>query len=185
MGKPVIRIWPDSPAKLDPGCIELVLHHLPVGTSRGEAKSTARAILREILCRLLPDATLIETPRGPVTSRGDIRISLSYANDKILIGLTVGRALGVDIVAIERLPEIETLSCLYLPKLDFLAIQGATTQLRDSAFALAWAKMEASCKCLDLPLTEIDARREYAYDTCQIIDCDQIDDYQIAVAIER
>jgi hypothetical protein len=121
--------------------------------------------------------TLIESPCGPLIAgiSADIKVSLSYAGEKVLIGISCGHALGVDIVLIDRFPEIEALSRLYLP----------TTPLDDAGFSLAWAQMEACCKCLGLPLAEIDEGRERAYSACDLPDCHQVDGYRMAVAVEQ
>ncbi len=116
---------------------------------------------------------IIETPSGPAIADSDLHISLSYAGDKALIGLSCKQPLGVDIVWIEKLPEIETLSRLYLPK----AVSC------EAGFALAWAQMEACCKALKLPLTEIDDARASAYAGCILPECEQIDGYRMAIAL--
>ena len=208
--KPVI--WPERPAGFDDNGLALILLTLPAATQRADARQLARAVLRECLDCLLPAAhieptrmaqispfkpampalqpppalrargqtnrcasfTLIETPCGPLIAgiTADIKVSLSYAGEKVLIGISSGHALGVDIVLIDRFPEIEALSRLYLP----------TTPLGDAGFALAWAQMEACCKCLCLPLSEIDEVRKHAYAACDLPDCQQVDGYRMAVA---
>ncbi len=208
--KPVI--WPERPAGFDDNGLALILLTLPAATQRADARQLARAVLRECLDCLLPAAhiestcmaqmspfkpaipvpqaspalrargkanrcasfTLIESPCGPLIAgiSANIKVSFSYAGEKVLIGISCGHALGVDIVLIDRFPEIEALSRLYLP----------TTPLGDAGFALAWAQMEACCKCLGLPLAEIDEVRKHAYAACYLPDCQQIDGYRMAVA---
>ncbi len=91
-----------------------------------------------------------------------------------MIGLSQKMALGVDIVQIQDIAEIKSLSALYLP---------ARLNIIDTTvFASEWAKMEACCKALKLPLAEIDREREKRYASCQLIECEQIEGYRIAVA---
>lgn len=128
---------------------------------------------------------LIEASNGPLLTGADreIRISLSYAGDKVLIGLSCDRALGVDIVQIDRIAETLALSRLYLPEIACATVHEAIPHVRDESFALSWAQMEACCKVLNLPLAEIDEKRQLAYASCEIVNCEQIDFYSIAVAI--
>ena len=179
--KPVI--WPECPAGFDPDGLALVLFTLPAGTRRPDARLLARSVLRELTGRLLPGAPveLVEGPHGPQLSGTDIRISLSYAADKVLIGMSRGRALGVDIVSVDNFPEAGVLSGLYLPKAASHSILEA--ELRDENFALRWAQMEACCKALGLPLAEITREREQAYAGCGLLNCQQINGYRMAVAI--
>jgi hypothetical protein len=169
-------IWPECPSKPDEHGLALVLLTLPAGMHRSDARSHARAVLKEITDRLSPGAGLVETPTGPQIANPDFRISLSYAGDKVLIGISEGRNLGVDIVKIERIPEIEMLSRLYLP-------EATGTALSCADFALRWAQMEACCKASGLPLAEINEEREKAYAACDLFDCEQIGGYRMAIAV--
>lgn len=171
-------IWPESPAGFDQNGLALVLLTLPAGTRRAAARSQARVVLRELAGRLLPSAPieLVETPRGPQLQGSDIRISLSYAGNKVLIGLSQLHALGVDIVQVDNIPEIGALSGLYLPN-------SAAAPLCDENFALRWAEVEACCKALGLPLAEMNEEREKAYAACDLLDCEQIAGYRMAAAI--
>ena len=171
-----LLIWPERPSRFDHHGLALILLTLPAGTKRADARQMARTTLRECIASLLHAVhfELVEGVHGPLITGSDIRISLSYAGDKALIGLSCGQALGVDIVKIKGLDvdEIEALARLYLP----------TNNGTD--FALAWAQMEACCKALKLPLSEIDAARQLAYAGCKLVDCEQMDGYRIAVAIK-
>lgn len=182
-----LSIWPERPAGFDSNGLALVLLTLPAGTPRTDGQRLARDVLRNLYSQLTGLNTgqfiLIETPHGPTLTglTDDIRVSLSYAGDKVLIGVCRGRALGVDIVQIEHIAEIEALSRLYLPKA--ARVLETPLELRDCTFAQAWAQMEACCKVLNLPLTEIDEEREHAYANCEIVDCEQINGYRIALSV--
>ncbi len=174
--------WPESPANFDN--VALVL--LTLDAPGIQARKRVREVLRDIFSRLpgTSHIDMIETARGPLLTgeAASIRISLSYAGNKALIALAKDRPIGVDIVQVGNFPEIETLSRLYLPLAARLTMRQVTPD-RDARFALAWAQMEACCKCLNLPLAEIDVQREQAYAACTLIDCEQIDGYRIAVAL--
>ncbi len=181
--------WPECPDHFNEDGLALVLMTLPPGTPRTEAGLLARSALPTLTAQLtgLPaeQINLSESAQGPsLTGRAaDIRISLSYAGDKALIGLSRGRAIGVDIVSIEPIPELESLAQLYLPAASRLTVLQTSPGLRNARFALAWAEMEACCKALKLPLTEIDDAREDALSRCARSECTAIDDYRIAVAL--
>ena len=182
-------LWPECAAGFDLNGLALVVFTLPMGTTRLTARTLAREVLRELSGRLLelPSAqiVLIEGIHGPMLANTDIRVSLSYAGDKVLIGLCCGTALGVDIVQIDHMAEIDSLSRLYLPKIACLAVREAAPDVRDEAFTLGWAKMEACCKVFSLPLAEIDEKRELAYAGCEFIECEKINGYSMAVALQK
>lgn len=182
------RNWPQQAIQLDGNGLALALLALPTGSARPLARQHARQALRRILGELLgrPAGNIVlhESENGPVLEGAtrNIQISLSYAADRCLIGLSAERPIGVDIVLVEKLPEIETLSRLYLPSAACRAVLAAPPAERDACFALGWAQMEARSKCLGLPLAEIDAPREYALQACELVNCAQTADYRIALA---
>jgi phosphopantetheinyl transferase len=185
-------IWPALPAALDDDGLALVLLTLPAGTLRPAARRLARQALRPILSTLLdrPSATLAlqESPRGPLLhdAARDLRISLAYAADRVLIGIADGRALGVDLVRIDTAPpatELAALCRLYLPAPACRAVLDAPAGTQAARFAQGWARMEACSKCLALPLTEIDAHREQALTSCELVAYCPPDGYALAVAL--
>lgn len=158
--------WPEHPASFDATGLAMVLCELIL--PRADARLFARKVLRELCAQLLNTTELSETPRGPVCPTG--HISLSYAGNKLLIGLSRHEKLGVDIVAVQPPPEVEALTRLYLP-------------VPSSNFALDWAQMEACSKALGLPLAEINEERSRKLARCKLIACEQPDGYRIAVAM--
>ena len=167
----------------------LVLLELPLAITRTQARLNARLALRQITASLIgvqqQKIELIETPRGPMFTglASDIQLSLSYAEGRCLIGLCRGHEIGVDIVKIEALPELAAISRLYLADAEAQLIFKLAPAMQDTAFALAWAKMEAGSKCLGLPLAEITPQRKRDLARCQQLPCTQPDNYRIAVAI--
>lgn len=182
-------VWPDCPAGFDRNGLALVLLPLSAGTQRADARRLARSVLPGLLAGVLGQPAthpvLVDGPRGPVLegAASDIRISLSYAGDRVLIGLVRGRALGVDIVSLNFFPEVDALARLYFPRALCRAVLEAPPELQSERFARAWAQIEACCKCLALPLAEIDEQREQLYAMCELPDCGEIDGYRIAVAV--
>lgn len=182
-------VWPDMPARFDGNGLALLLLTFPAGTLRVHARQLVRQALRETLAGLLAwppeEVVLTEGPRGPRLEgvAREIGISLSYAGDRALIGLAEGRALGVDVVRIEPIPEAGMLARLYLPASASLALRAAPPEMQATSFAQGWAAMEACSKCLGLPLAEISAGRELALKGCQLVDCEQLDGCRMAVAV--
>lgn len=177
------HIWPECPAGFDLNGLALVLLTLPASMRRAKARLVCRTVLRELSGRLLglPEIDLIEGPSGPELQ--GIGVSISYAGNRVLLGLSRDNRLGVDIVSIEPFPETAELCRLYLPQAARDAVLNGPHDAQCERFALAWAQTEACCKCLGLPLTEIDAAREQAYSGCKLVDCGQIIGYRIAVAV--
>jgi phosphopantetheinyl transferase len=187
----VVPVWPDCPAGFDRNGLALVLLALPTGTLRAEARRAARVVLRlwsgSLLALPADRITFVETPQGPLLEgvASDIRISLSYAGDRVLIGLAKGRALGVDLVSLNCICEVEQLSSLYLSKAACRAVLDAPLARQAEKFALSWAQMEACSKCLALPLAEIDEEREQAFAACELLECKGVDGYRMAAAVAR
>lgn len=193
MGRLTPSDWPAPAVALDGNGLALVLLALPAGSPRPTARRQARQALRQIVGHLLAlspdDVVLSEGENGPqlgpqlADATRDLRISLSYAADRCLIGLAEGQALGVDLVRIEALPEIAALAELYLPARCRQAIDAAPAEERAARFAQAWAEMEARSKCLRLPLVEMDAQRERSLAAARLVDCAPIPGYRLAIAL--
>lgn len=172
---------PDHEWLLDDGNIGLRLLTLPVGTTR----ETARLIARQQLSAWLAARFNLSThfPLNavhPVLPGSDLHFSLSYARDRVLIGWCRGKKLGVDLVASDDLPadlaEREVLARLYFPP-DWQSCAAAPAD-----FAQAWARLEACCKALSLPLSEIDLARQHAYKKCQLFNFKGFFVFSVAMA---
>lgn len=165
-------------ADFDENGIALQLLTLPANTDRAAARLFARRHLQAWLALLLTRADIVlrESDSGPILPDSDLHISLSYAENKVLMGVCRGRKLGVDLVALADTPEREAIARLYFPQ-SWLA-----RALSPPGFALAWAELEACCKALNLPLGEINPARERAYNSCQVSDLKQINEFFMAVA---
>ena len=83
-----------------------------------------------------------------------LSISLSYAGDVALIGVCPGARIGVDLVGIASLPDWAQVAQLYLGPDATRRLADMDGAIRDKAFAMAWAELEARSKCLGLGLQE-------------------------------
>lgn len=178
----VAKNWPACKTSIDRDGINLVIATLPDGSNRSDARAIARALLLEIAQNLSTETSvrLIEGRHGPQLSDPRWQVSLSYAGNRLLIGIACHQCVGVDIVKVEAIPDIEALAQLYLPA----AACTARVPFQADQFALSWAQMEACCKASRLPLAEINTARELAYARCHLIECKQIEGYRIAVATQ-
>ena len=153
-----IWYWPECPDLPPPG--RFVLICVRTGSSRAEARSQVRTVLRQVLASWShpapDDLPLKETSRGPAWEGrllGDaLDVSLSYAASEASIALSRGGLIGVDIMRLEPVPEAESIAQIYFDPADQAALRQATDPIRD--FALAWTQLEARCKCLKQRLTE-------------------------------
>ena len=119
-----------------------------------------------------------ETPTGPkVTERicgYSCDISISYADTTAWLGIAFGIQIGIDAVSLTEFAEWESVAALYLGQAILSGIQQSPTPFR--SFALAWATLEASLKCTNLPL------KEHAVTPRVNIRSRIIDNYAVAVA---
>jgi 4'-phosphopantetheinyl transferase len=186
LSTPLTR-WPVQTIEWSATGLVLILVARPDNHSRQAARRFARQVLSEILSKLLSvsmeQLALVEEAYGPqLADHRNIRVSLSYSGNWILIGIGKEQALGVDIVCVEHLPEMESLCLYYLPEMSCRTVAGVPKPLRDVTFSAEWAKMEAGCKCLGLPLSEISATRSLALQSCQMVESEQVAGYEIGVA---
>lgn len=189
--------WPVQTAQFSSNGVALLLLNLPVNCPRAVLRGEARIALRQILAELLTcsveQVSLLETVRGPVMPNAQLMFSLSYALNQCVIGVAREGAIGVDIVRIEAIPESERLARWYLlaqgctqPANGFAGTNKSNSELcvePAAAFAAAWAAMESASKCLGLGLTEMNPLRQQQLETCELLDCQQIDGYRIALAL--
>ncbi len=178
--------WPTRHIEFDDKGLVLLLVTLETGTTRPQASITARSLLKKICVQLLDlnntQLKLIEHEQGPYIANSTISISLSYANNMLLIGLSRHRRVGVDIVALDCFTEIDNLAHLYL--IHPSKIIDAPPKLKGRYFAQAWSELEARGKSLGLPLCEMSPARAKILLTCELIECEQIPGYHIALARE-
>lgn len=209
--QPLIH-WPKQAAQFSSNGVALLSLQLspphPRTAARGAARKALRQILADLLACSVEQIVLLETAYGPrlADATQKLSISLSYALNQCVIGVARDAIIGVDIVRIEAVPEIANLARLYLPEKalnpDNLlgmgitqnsGVVGRASGLHESnpktliehtaAFASAWADMEAASKCLGLALTEMNPPRQQQLETCERLNCQQLEGYRIALAL--
>ncbi|MCW3481760.1 hypothetical protein OL229_19705 [Neisseriaceae bacterium JH1-16] len=126
-----------------------------------------RPVQRAALRRLLPDALagafgqppgalrLIETEAAPRLQglAGAEWLSLSYAGERVAFALAA-RPVGIDLVEIGGLPDWQEVAVDFLNPEVSAALAALPVNDRDSAFALAWAELEARGKARGEGLAE-------------------------------
>ena len=126
-------------------------------------RQQARQLLREILVDTLGtandtmavDFTAGQAPRVNERWQGHpVAISISYADDRAWVALCPGQRLGLDVCTVASLPDWQTVARLYLGPSTAQQLAALSTDTRDTAFAQAWAELEARGKCLGLGLQE-------------------------------
>jgi hypothetical protein len=150
--------WPEIPDLPPPG--QPVLVRVPTPSARMSARRELRAALRRVLAGWsacsAEEMPLCETLRGPAwmgTLAGlSLDISLSYADGEGWIGLVRAGSIGIDVMRVQPVPELESVARIYLGPAAVKTIQNSPHP--DLAFALAWTDLEARLKLLKRPLCE-------------------------------
>jgi 4'-phosphopantetheinyl transferase len=150
--------WPEVPALPPPGLAVLIRVRTPA--ARVEARRELRAVLRRVLADWSgcseEQMPLCESARGPVwagTLNGlSLDISLSHADGEGWMGLIRGGSIGIDVMRVQAIPEVESLAQIYLGPAAWKTIRNSRDP--DLSFALAWTDLEARLKLLKQPLLE-------------------------------
>ncbi|MGA8746800.1 MAG: 4'-phosphopantetheinyl transferase superfamily protein [Solirubrobacterales bacterium] len=129
---------------------ERLLH--PLSRARWSA---SRWALRQVLARYLDaDPVTIELRPGErgkpalADPAAALRFNLSHSGGLVLIALTEGREVGVDIEWVDPRRNVIALANRGLPPAKSTAIRNAPPASRARAFHEAWARREALLKCL-------------------------------------
>ncbi|MEG1766978.1 MAG: hypothetical protein RR311_00815 [Comamonas sp.] len=83
-----------------------------------------------------------------------LSISMSYSQDLALIAICPGAHIGIDVTEIAPMPDWAQVAKLYLGVESIARLAANDGMPRDRMFALAWAELEARCKCVGLGLQE-------------------------------
>lgn len=135
---------------------------------RRQLRAEARALLKELVAGYLgtsSDNTLLHFVPGQapfVDARWQglrLSISNSYSQDLALIALCPGARIGIDVTETAPMPDWAAVARSYLGPAVLARLASADGAARDTAFALAWAELEARGKCLGLGLQEWSAER--------------------------
>lgn len=122
------------------------------------AHGALRRILSAYLGQPPQDLQFSHGPWGkPALAWHPLCFNLSYAGDLMLLGITQGRALGVDLERIRPIPEMEDIAALWFSALERDAWQRLPAEQKLPAFFHAWTRKEAFLKAsgrgLSQPLT--------------------------------
>lgn len=161
--------WPEIPVLPPAG--EPVLIRVPTSSTRVAARRELRLVLLRVLAAwsgcAAEEMPLSETLCGPVwvgpLAGLGLEISLSYAEAEGWIGLIRGGSIGIDVMRVQSVPEVENVARLYLGPAAWKAIQNSSNV--DVSFALAWTDLEARLKLLKQPL------REYSSEHAGVDEC--------------
>ena len=128
-----------------------------------------RGVLRTILARCMrTDAerlcfeySAFGKPRLAASSTEiPVRFNVSHSGELVLIVLTIGRAVGIDVERMRTDLEVERIAASFFSPQERLALQSLPAQLRFQAFFDCWTRKEAYIKAvgegLTLPLDQFD-----------------------------
>jgi phosphopantetheinyl transferase len=168
----LVSYWPEMPVLPPPG--QPVLIRLATSQSRQAARQELRSVLRRILAawtNLSPEQLpLCETARGPVwlgqLGGYNLDINLSYSEDEGWIGFFRAGSIGVDVMQIQPIPEVEEVARHFLGHVALATIQQSTDPAM--AFAMAWTEWEARLKCLKQELNEWSVTQTFTTTKCAI-----------------
>lgn len=128
--------------------------------------AASRALLRIVLAayaRCVPrDLVFGYATNGKpfLPQGGQLRFNLSHSDDRALIGVTLGREIGVDVEKIRDDLEVEQIARLFFSKAEQSALSTLPVPRRLRAFYDCWTRKEAFIKArgegLSLPLDRFD-----------------------------
>jgi 4'-phosphopantetheinyl transferase len=128
--------------------------------------TASRALLRFVLASYLRlaarDLEFEYSTNGKpfLPDGGQLRFNLSHSHDAALIGVTLGREIGIDVERIRDDLEVEQIARQFFSKAEQLAITTLPVIQRQRAFFDCWTRKEAFVKArgdgLSLPLDHFD-----------------------------
>jgi 4'-phosphopantetheinyl transferase len=159
----------------------------PFAARRTHARHVLRQLLSQLLDHPVQTLPLHETPHGPRLALpfNSIKISLSYATHRGLIGLSQHQGIGVDIVQVVNFNEMNQVAKSYFSDRRYQLILAQQGLEKDTQFAQAWADIEASSKCLGLPLSEMSPARAQQLNQCELRACTPLTEHRLSVALCR
>jgi 4'-phosphopantetheinyl transferase len=115
-----------------------------------------RTILARYLGREPKDIPLIKTEHGKPTcrDRADLSFSLAHAQGAVLIAVTIGCEVGVDVEQVRPMPDATDLVRRYFSPREMRRFLATEEPERDRAFFRLWTRKEAYLKALGLGLSE-------------------------------
>lgn len=118
----------------------------------------SRAILRRILARYLSlSPEKIEFKLGesgkPYVVNTDFQFNVSHSGDCLLIGITVGNEIGVDVEHVREKQNVIALAERFFSKAEYDAIKILSLENQVAAFYRCWTRKEAFIKATGLGLS--------------------------------
>jgi len=125
--------------------------------------AAARASLRVVLAKYVPvDPQSLpiaaEASGKPFLVSGDIHFNMSHSDDLVLIAVSRGRRVGIDIERIRGLRDMDAILDGFFSDGERASLRSRTGPERARAFFLFWTRREAAAKAIGLGIYEAFAR---------------------------
>jgi 4'-phosphopantetheinyl transferase len=123
------------------------------------SRGTLRALLGVVLGRAPATLELVTGPHGKPSLRGgELEVNVSHGDEHLLIGITRGRALGVDVEGGDHALDPDELAPTVFTATERAALATYEGDARREAFLRGWTRKEAYLKArsvgLSMPLTD-------------------------------
>lgn len=151
--------------------------------------TVGRGMLREVLSSytdILPHALAFAYGRQgkpDLDQSGELRFNAAHSDDRLVIGVTCGRAIGIDIERIRSLPDMAQLSERFLPALDGL-YRGELSGDPHTAFFQRWTRTEALLKATGAGITGLEQLKSLHLSEWTICQIDAPIGFVAALAVE-
>lgn len=118
----------------------------------------SKAILRRILARYLnlpPEKIEFKLGKNgkPYVDRADFHFNVSHSGDCLLIGVTAGNEIGVDVEHVREKQDVIALAERFFSKAEYDAIKILSSENQIAAFYRCWTRKEAFIKATGLGLS--------------------------------
>ena len=180
----------DERPPLRPGQVQLWLHRLP----EAHDHEHAHTLLRNVLCdylECLPEALPLRCQAGcapRLEGHGEFSLSLSYADNLLVLGCGKGVSHGIDLVRIGVTPEWRDVAGVFFGPAMARQLQTLPESVQETEFARQWSSLEARGKCLGQGLREFSQARDsllYAQRIECITTSDMPTGYCLSLAVAR
>ena len=124
--------------------------------------AVSRGALRQILARYLGiHPSGVNFGYGPSgkpflagsSKENELKFNLSHCDDLVVIAVSCGRDVGVDVEKVREVPEQESIMGRYLSEEDRLFIRATDGHERTRSFFRIWTRREAAAKALGLDIS--------------------------------
>jgi 4'-phosphopantetheinyl transferase len=152
--------------------------------------SVGRTVLRDVLSRYsnIPPHGLIfnygQQGKPEFKQMSDIHFNLAHSEDRLVIGITRGQAVGIDIERVRSLPDMEQLSQRFLPALEGLYRDEWIFRDQRTAFFQRWTRTEALLKAMGTGIPGLQKLDEPDLARWTIREIDAPPGYIAALAVE-